>query len=179
MNVFLVPASPNAEVSLGQPVASTGVRAALRNEAKYSALVREIGKWDKIYCWPARRSKKLAFSRMSKDDLVIFTVKDTGRFNYMGRIVAKLESERFARSFWQDEKLTEWPFIYFLRDVERIGVNKPLMASLLGNKTNDRFQTLRTVPPARLERFASINDLIRVLRAITAGDRTAPLVPAT
>jgi hypothetical protein len=178
MNVFLVPASPNAGLSLGQPIDRMAVRAALRNEQKYSALIREIGKWDKIYCWPARGSKRTAFSRMTKGDLVLFAVKDTGRFNYMGRIVAKLESDRFARIFWQDKTLIDWTLIYFLRDVEHIAVNKPMMAALLGNNKNDRFQTLRTVPPARLERFASIEEFIRVLNAITAGDQTAPVVPA-
>jgi hypothetical protein len=164
MSLFLSPADPvNAKRSLSTPVPLSVVRAALGDDAKYNGLLKDFGNERVIYCWAVRESKAGIFRKMSLNDDVIFSVKGTGKFNFHGKIVGKTESTRFAIRLWEDELLSNWQHIYFLKGIRDIAIDKSMMARGLGYDKADRFQGLRWVSPERFKEFSSVAELIDVL----------------
>lgn len=163
MTSFITPASPaNARKSLESPIDRKEVEKALRDRAKFAALIEDIGNARPAYCWAVRASKEGIFRKMKKGDEVLFGITGSGRFDFIGTITSTLLSERFAAEFWQDSDLMDWPCVFFMKDVREIDLPKARVRKLLGYDETDRFQGLRPVLEHRLKGASSIAELAKL-----------------
>lgn len=135
-NLFLIPASEaNINATIKGRVAPELLKKILSEEA-YDGIVKKYDNINDIHCWAMTESNRSKFNDMRIGDYVVFTVKNTGKFNYTARVTAKIESERLGDSLWDYVPNKKWSLIYFLHNINRININKRDFVSALGFSPN-------------------------------------------
>lgn len=156
MTLYLTPVDlVHSQVSLAKPCDWDAIRYSLGKDTLFAELQEKAHDGESLYCWAARGRNRSIFEGMQAGDDVFFSLPGSGQFNYFGVIAHKVVSPSFALKYWRDVKLLDWQYIYFLRDVREISIDKPSMRKVLGYDKNDRFQCLRRVLPNRLGGISS------------------------
>ncbi len=145
MNIYLVPASQeNIDVSIRRPVdISVADRSLSAGDAVH--LKRLLQGEQGFHCWALTESGGTLFTSMQQGDEVLFTVKDSGQFGFLGEIYWKVESERLGREVWTFVPGKPWSLIYFLRNIDVISVPKPFVLEAIGYSPKDKVQRARAV----------------------------------
>lgn len=171
MSWFLIPAQPeNIARSLKNPVALADVRQFLGDaESKRLAALAD----GEIRCWAMTDGTKSQFDKMEAGDHVLLSEKGTKKFNYFAEVTAKVTSKDLGDHLWpikprktassSEEK--SWQFIYFLKDLRSIDVDKSRLVVLLGHDEKDAVAASRRLDPEKLTTFeAAHGPLLQWLR---------------
>jgi hypothetical protein len=183
MSWFLIPAqTENIVRSLSNPVAPEEVRQFLGDaESKRLALLGD----GKIRCWAMTDGTKSQFDKMNPGDHVLFSEKGTKKFNYFAEVTAKVTSEELGDYLWPikprksagSSEDKSWQFIYFLKDLRSIDVDKSRLVVLLGHDEKDAVAASRKLDADKLATFeAAHGPLLQWLR--TNAKLELPIPPA-
>lgn len=78
-------------------------------------------------------SNRAKYKEMNPGDLVIFSEKNSGKFQYCGKVTAKVENEKLGNHLWPACVPTKhWKLIYFLEDIRGIHIDKTKLVVTLG-----------------------------------------------
>ncbi len=135
-NLFLVPADKsNIKQSIQKKVRFEDASLYLNHSDK-NRLRSILGQDESFNCWAMTESNRSMFNRMEKGDYVLLTIKGTGKFDLVGKIKGKLESESLGNKLWSFTPGKPWSLIYLLDDLKAISIDKQKMVQLLGYKSN-------------------------------------------
>jgi hypothetical protein len=75
---------------------------------------------------------------MKSGDVVLFSLKNTGRFDYRGVVVGTVESPELGAAIWPSQPGLPWSLVYLLSDVRRLRVSKAALNSEFGYESGYR-----------------------------------------
>ena len=130
-NLFLVPADKsNIKQSIKKKVNLNDASNYLSStdENKLNSI---LGSQNSFNCWAMTESNRSTFDQMEKGDYVLLTVKGTGKFNYVGQIKGKLESESLGNKLWSFTPGKPWSLIYIIDNLQAVDINKKEMVQTL------------------------------------------------
>jgi hypothetical protein len=149
MNLFLAPGTEeNLNRSIRKSVGRDVVAAHLSGD-EIAALDRAAGNAS-LHCWATTQSKASVFEEMSPGDVVLFTQRATGKFNYLAHVIFKIDSESLGRALWSFVPNEPWRLIYFVEGVEEVGIDKTRLVTEFGYKSNFDVPGFIRVPSTRL-----------------------------
>jgi hypothetical protein len=162
--LFLAPSTAdNLSATVLRPVLLRDLEARL-DRSSLSQLHRELHGVSSFHCWAMTVSSRGTFAKMRVGDLVLFTPKGTGRFQYRARVAGKLESQRLGDALWRFTPGKHWSLIYLLEDVQSIDLIKHRLLAHLGYDSSFAVYGITRVRPDRLktaiERFGSLEGLL-------------------
>jgi hypothetical protein len=168
MNLFLVPAS-------SENIDSTITRSVHIEMAKHyltpvqiEVLERTLGDSKTFNCWAMSENKSGVFRSMNPGDLILFSIKGTGRFDYMANVVVKFENRQFGEALWDVVPGRPWELIYVLENIENVGLNKNKVVSTLGYSSDFKVPGVIRVRSEFLRRvinkYGSIEAFINAMR---------------
>jgi len=160
MNLFLVPASSeNIRATIARSVDIEIARQHL-NPAQFENLKRVLGSRRSFNCWAMTKSKISVFKSMNPGDIVLLSIRGTGRFDYKATVVTKLECRQFGESLWNVVPGKPWELIYVLEDVSRIELSKEKVVRSLGYRPNYQVPGVTRVKPEYMRNIANKYDSI-------------------
>jgi hypothetical protein len=165
-SLFLAPArAANLRESIERSI-SVDVAQAHLSEQQFNELRAAIAGAPEFWCWATSQGKFAYFDAMRADDYVLFTETGTGRFTYVGRVVAKFVSELLGQALWADVPGLPWKFIYVLDRVRRIDISKKKLVTQLGYERDYPVYGFIRVRPERVrEMLDKYGDVEKLLRA--------------
>jgi len=135
-NLFLAPASEeNLRNTIKRSIGFASIEKLLTDKDK-QIIKSSVSNPSVLNCWAMTENNRAKFNEMSQGDIVIFSVKDTGKFLYSGKVVAKIENENFGKSQWDFVPTKPWKLIYFLEDIKNININRAKLVVALGYEKN-------------------------------------------
>lgn len=136
MKFFLVPASKeNIQKTISKEVLlSTAERFIAPFEFK--ELKGLLGDKKGFNCWAVSESRRSLFAEMKAEDIVLFTIKGTGKFELIGEIFYKITCKELGEYLWPYVPGEPWSFIYFIRNIKEIDVDKKNFIEDLGYDKN-------------------------------------------
>lgn len=135
-NIFLAPASDeNIQKTIRGSVRLTSI-AHLLSEEERQVLQSSTKNTEALKCWAMTEGSRSKFNEMAPGDLVLFTAKDSGRFQYSGEVVSKIDSERLGKHLWDFVPTKPWKLVYFLDNIQAININKTRLIAALGYNKN-------------------------------------------
>lgn len=136
MNLFLVPASHEniRKTIIGSVSISTASQ--LLPLDQMNTLKEPLNGNGSFKCWAMTESKRSTYAAMRRDDLVLLTPKDTGKFKYIGKVIHKFENEGLGNHLWDFTPGKPWKLIYVLDEIEEIDINKSKLVKELGYAPN-------------------------------------------
>lgn len=137
MNLFLVPATEdNIERSIRGSVSRNFLEGHLTS-SQVDEIKKAYNNHQPAHCWALTERNRKKFSRMRADDIVLFSLKGTGKFNYMGVVACKMDCPiEFGQSLWPFTPKNPWTLVYFLKDVIHVNIDKARLVTDLGYKPN-------------------------------------------
>lgn len=131
-NLFLVPADKsNIKQSIQKKVNFNDASHYLSSAGKKK--LNSILETENLFnCWAMTENNSSTFEQMERGDYVLMTVKDTGKFNYVGRIKGKFESESLGNKLWSFTPGKPWSLIYIIDNLKAVDINKKEMVQSLG-----------------------------------------------
>jgi hypothetical protein len=156
MNLFLAPASSkNISYSIDNPVRPQLLEAHL-SSTSFNAILASYASRKQIYCWGMSEGSRGCFRHMQPKDIVLLSVRGTGKFAYEASIALTMECPSgFSRALWPFEPNAPWPLVYFLNTPIKRSINKSAFVEALGYAPPDRVQKVRRVKPEYLQAIAS------------------------
>lgn len=166
--LYLVPAiRANARETLKNEV-EFDLAAEVLDLAQVSALRESLGGRKPFRCWAMSENSRAYWESMERGDMVLFTLKGTGRFNFKARVLTKIESAPLGERIWPVVPGDPWKLIYVLGDVEEISVEKGRMVQALGYDKNYVVPGAIRVDPSRLRvAIEKHGNLDRLLSSVT------------
>lgn len=166
--LFLIPASrENANKTLEGSV-SFDFAARFLDQDQVDQLEQALGGQTLFRCWAMTENSRSYWEAMNVEDIVLITVKGTGKFNFEARVATVLDSERLGEELWPVVPGEPWNLIYVLQDVKKIEIEKAKLVQSLG--FSDKYVVPGTirVDPDRLraatERYGSLDELLAELK---------------
>jgi hypothetical protein len=161
MNILLAPATKeNEQASLTTAVDVDVLFSKLSPER--AAQWREaVGNRKLIHPWALSESKRSIFSQLNAGDLVLLSVRGSGRFNYRGIVSTKIECPDAGRHIWPLEGNAPWTLIYLISDLTLISIPKKDLLTGVG------FDAGYDLPGANLLRGEKVEAALKI---IDAGD---------
>lgn len=128
-------------------------------------LRRAIEEASTFNCYAMTESNRTVFESMRPGDYVLITVTGTGQYNFLARVVTKIESEELGQELWPvDEGSEPLSLIYALEDVQSITIDRAKLNKALGYSPKYSVKGAMRVDPKRLEpqlvRFGSVEGLL-------------------
>ncbi len=184
MNWFLIPARPeNIDRSIRNPVDPTDLRQFL-GEAESKRLAA-LGDGE-LRCWAMSDGSKAQFAKMAPGDYVLISERGTKKFNYIAEVTAKITNKDLGSYLWPVKpranegsgKRNSWEFIYFLKNLRTVDVQKSELLVLLGHELNDFVAGSRQLDSKKLSKFEGENGpLLEWLRTHARLDLPMQQVP--
>lgn len=135
-NLFLAPASDeNLRKTIINSVCLSSIAPFLSDEERQTLQVGAKNV-NTLKCWAMTEGSRSKFNEMSPGDLVLFTAKDSGKFQYAGEVVAKIDSEKLGRFLWDFVPTKPWKLVYFLENVRTVNISKTSLVTALGYDKN-------------------------------------------
>lgn len=117
-----------------------------------------------LHCWAMTEGSRASFEHMKEGDLVLFTIKNSGKFEYLGEVSCKVENEGLGNYLWDEAPNKPWTLIYFLKNVVSIDVDKPRLIAELGYQANYAVPGVTRVNMINLQialnRYGTLDNLI-------------------
>lgn len=131
-NLFLAPASnDNLKKTIKKSINISSIEQYLTKE-EFQTIKSCANNPDILHCWAMTESNRTKYNEMSLGDIVLFSEKGSGKFQYFGQVVAKIENERLGGLLWEFVPNKPWSLIYFLEDIKIINIEKSKLVSALG-----------------------------------------------
>ncbi|MCC6795863.1 MAG: hypothetical protein IT366_12165 [Candidatus Hydrogenedentes bacterium] len=152
-NLFLAPATTkNLKATLEHPIPIKLIESAI-TAGDQDTLRNAIGMVPNVRCFAVQESSASQFHEMSAGDLVLFAEEGTGKFEYAGRVIAKLRRKELGTRLWNDPS---WSLIYFLDPEQtwRIKCDKKSVIKECGYDENfwlPKFMQVRRDPIAHIK----------------------------
>ena len=123
MNLFLAPASrANIDKSISTCVVLPEGSLA---PSQLSKIKDAYGDNKAFHCFAMTENSRGTFKQMHPDDIVLFSIKSTGKFNYKGTVVLSIECPKeFGDALWEFTPNDPWTLVYFLKGVTQIDIKK-------------------------------------------------------
>lgn len=135
-NIFLAPASEeNLRKTIMGSVSLTSI-AHLLSEGELQVLRSSAKSSEALNCWAMTEGSRSKFNEMTPGDLVLFTVKDSKKFQYSGEVVAKIDSEKLGGFLWDFVPTKPWKLVYFLGNIQAVNIDKTRLVTALGYNKN-------------------------------------------
>jgi hypothetical protein len=167
MNLFLVPASQENVNKTITGAVSFDASERFLTSAQIAALRKALGNDRAFHCWALTESLRSTFNSMQVDDVILMTIKGTGIFNFLARVIHKLESEKLGETLWSYKPGRPWKLIYILEDITSININKSRLVDALGYNPDYTVAGAIRVSEDRLDRtiaeYGSIQQFIKHL----------------
>ncbi|MFQ5753335.1 MAG: hypothetical protein ACE5HI_15195 [bacterium] len=171
-NIFLAPASgENINKTI---MASVGLKTFqhLLTEEEIKALQTRSHDTSRLHCWAMTENRRSVFGSMSEGDVVLFSIRASGKFEYYGVVSCKLENEKLGNFLWEVVPSEPWSLIYFLEDVKHIDIDKARLVVELGYKSNYAVPGIIKVNRMNLEiimnRYGSLENFIESMEGDTS-----------
>jgi hypothetical protein len=120
-----------------------------------------------LHCFAMTENKRSTFESMRDGDIVLFTIKNTGKFAYYGEVTCKTDNERLGNHLWDIVLNKPWRLIYFLRNIRTIDVDKSLLVSTLSYQSNYAVNGVIKVRNIKLDialnRYGNIENMINAI----------------
>ncbi|KAB0665587.1 hypothetical protein F6V25_07640 [Oryzomonas japonica] len=131
-NIFLAPASDeNLRKTIRGSVSLTSITHLLSKEER-QVLQSSVKNVEALNCWAMTEGSRSKFNEMTHGDLVLFTAKDSGKFQYTGEVVAKIDSEKLGGFLWDFVPTKPWKLVYFLGNIQAVNIDKTRLVTALG-----------------------------------------------
>ena len=85
-----------------------------------------------IYCWAVTKNSLGFYQKLKENDIVLISERGTGEFTHSGKVVGKINSASFGTELWPVVGKEAWEYIYFLKDIRYISINKREFLNELG-----------------------------------------------
>lgn len=173
MSVFLVPADrSNLEASIE---GSVNYQLISEHLPETAALIQKLSGLGGIHCWAMTNNRSKEFNFMQIGDDVLFSESGTGKFTHYGQVVYKAKSESLGKALWPYRPSGEWENIYFLRNIQRINVDKEELVVKLGYDKTFKVPGVIHIKEDRLAEFErKFGLLINSLQIAAADIDTIP-----
>ncbi len=151
MSVFLVPADrSNLEASIE---GSVDYQLISNHLPETAAQIRRLSGLGGIHCWAMTNNRAKEFNFMQTGDDVLFSESGTGKFTHYGQVVFKAKSESLGKALWPYRPSGEWENIYFLRNIQRIDIDKEELVVKLGYEPTFKVPGVIHIKEERLAEF--------------------------
>ncbi|NNU77564.1 HNH endonuclease [Clostridium estertheticum] len=155
MKILLVPASiENTKATLINHVPidllKTYINKTLINDLLLSAID------GKINLFAVTETLSYIYNKIAVNDLAIFSVSGTNKFNYIGTIIGKTISTTLGRKLWPYKISKPWNYIYFLTDIKEIEVDKKFLLKKLGYSEKFELPKTSILENKRLDLFTKM-----------------------
>jgi len=151
MAVFLVPADrSNLEASIEGAVSYELIVEHLPDSANQIRRLSGIGG---IHCWAMTNHRSKEFEFMQPGDDVLFSESGTGKFTHYGQVIYKTKSQNLGKALWPYKPAGEWENIYFLRNIQKLDVNKEELVVKLGYEPTFKVPGVIHIKEDRLAQF--------------------------
>jgi hypothetical protein len=151
-NLFLAPATKeNVKATIEGSVSLEEAARYVRAD-QLASLQRALGDKITFRCWAMTEGSRTYFQNMRRSDIVLLTVKSSGRFEYKGTILTKLESASLGNALWSETQDKPWELIYVFEDVKKINIRKSQLVSELGYQPGYVVPGVIRVDPVRVLR---------------------------
>ena len=169
MQLFLIPASKeNFDATVMRDVDMDMARQHL-SPTQVERLEGDLGSRRSFNCWAMTENKAGVFQRMNPGDMVLFTLKETARFDYKASVMTTLESQRFGEALWTNVPGKPWTLIYLIEGMERVDLPKSRVVSALGYSPEYVVQGASRVKPEHLRtvirKYGSFDCFIHAMKA--------------
>jgi len=155
-NVYLAPASnENIKSTIRKAVSLNDVKRYF-SEVEFLKISKALNGRTEFNCWAMTKAKKSIYNSMQKGDDVFLTIKNTGRFNYWGRILYKFYNKNMGDYIWGVVPGDPWEYIYLLENIKAININKEALVKSFGFKSNYAVYGLVKIKPNRMEKALNI-----------------------
>lgn len=135
-NLFLAPASEeNLRKTIKRSIGLASIENLL-SDKEQQVIKSSVSNPSFLNCWAMTESNRTKYNEMSPGDVVIFSVKDSGKFQYCGKVVAKIENEKLGKQLWDFVPTKAWKLIYFLEEIKSINISKSKLVVALGYDKN-------------------------------------------
>lgn len=135
-NLFLAPAAEeNLRKTIKRSIGFASIENLLTDKDK-QIIKSSVSNPSVLNCWAMTENNRAKYNEMSPGDIVIFSVKDTGKFLYLGKVVAKIENENIGKSQWDFVPTKPWKLIYFLEGIKNINIDRTKLVVALGYNKN-------------------------------------------
>ena len=157
MGLLLVPAArENLSKSIEAPVNLQFAQLYLPKDL-INNIIRKSGQ-EGIRCWAVSSSRFGIYKRIEEGDIVLFTEKRTGKFTHKAEVVAKTNNVIFGDALWPVRGDNPWKYIYFLKNIQHININKTEFVQSLGFASNYVVPGTIKVDEEKYSRFLKIKD---------------------
>ena len=85
-----------------------------------------------IYCWAVTKNSLGFYQKLKENDIVLISERGTREFTHSGKVVGKINSASFGTELWPVVGKEAWEYIYFLKDIRYISINKREFLNELG-----------------------------------------------
>lgn len=85
-----------------------------------------------IYCWAVTKNSLGFYQKLKENDIVLISERGTGEFTHSGKVLGKINSASFGTELWPVVGKEAWEYIYFLKDIRYISINKREFLNELG-----------------------------------------------
>lgn len=134
-SLFLVPGTTqNIDTSIRNSV-DIGLAKEFLPKDLIETLIKDAGG---IFCWAVPTARVGLWNNLNSNDIVLITERGTNLFNFYGKVLAKHQSADFGENLWPIPGETPWEYIYFLKDIKSIEIDKSQLLTSLGFETTFR-----------------------------------------
>lgn len=135
-NLFLAPASEeNLRKTIKRSISLASIENLLTDKEQ-QVIKLSVSNPSLLNCWAMTESNRTKYNEMAPGDMVIFSVKDSGKFQYCGTVVAKIENEKLGKYLWDFVPTKPWKLIYFLENIKSISISRSKLVVALGYDKN-------------------------------------------
>lgn len=156
----------------------------LLNHYLNSSVINEIKLKSNGYlrCFAVTKSKLGYYEQMNDEDLVLFSEKRTNKFTEVGRIIFKIHSLKLGTKLWPFVPGLPWEYIYFLKDIKKINIDKNDLVTKFGYSPKYNIQGFIPVKKESIElfenAFGSIEDFLNIDINLLINDENDKLIDA-
>lgn len=167
-NLFLAPAvDENINRTIRSSITLKEIKKFLSDDDLYK-LETKSPDINILHCWAMTESRRTVYEAMHEGDFVLFTLKNSGRFEFWGEVNLKIENELLGRYLWDFTPNKPWRLIYFLRNLRAIDIEKTRLVETLSYNSSYNVPGIIKVNRINLEiainRFGSLENMIESLQ---------------
>ncbi len=167
-NLFLAPAvEENIDKTIRSSVRFSEIQKFLSSEDATKLKTKSPNE-NTLHCWAMTESNKAFYDSMNERDYVLFTLRNSGKFEFYGEISCKIDNEQLGKYLWGFVPGKPWKLIYFLKKLNVIDIDKTKLIEALGYKSNYNVPGIVKVKRINLEtalkRYGSFENLIKSLQ---------------
>jgi hypothetical protein len=118
-----------------------------------------------LHCWAMTESNRANFNAMQEGDIVLFTLRNSGKFEYYGEVIYKTVNRALGNYLWDIVPGRPWELIYFLGNIKSVDIDKTRLVTELGYAKNFVVPGLTKVSAIKLDlilsRHSNIENFIK------------------